>query len=177
MSQSPLSRAIRQLERELGLVLFARATRRVELTPAGSVLVARLRRALAEIDGAIADARQSAQQGPTVLAIGHGPFSRPLALRIVDEVRVQRPELSVRLDEDVTPELLRRMTKGEVSAAVVQETPAAAQRHRIRIDALRDEPLLAALPASTGTRAPEAIPTCLRRRSGAVAARDGWASV
>ena len=54
MSQSPLSRAIRELERDLGLVLFVRTTRRVELTPAGSVLLERSRRALAEIDGAIA---------------------------------------------------------------------------------------------------------------------------
>ena len=41
MSQSPLSRAIRELERELGLVLFVRTTRRVELTPAGVALLAR----------------------------------------------------------------------------------------------------------------------------------------
>src|SRR4051812_50113929 len=34
MSQSPLSRAIRDLEHRLGLVLFVRTTRRGELTPA-----------------------------------------------------------------------------------------------------------------------------------------------
>ena len=59
MSQSPLSRAIRDLERELGLVLFVRTTRRVELTAAGSVLLERSRQALSEIDGAIADARRA----------------------------------------------------------------------------------------------------------------------
>ena len=47
MSQSPLSRAIRELERELGVVLFVRTTRRVELTPAGLLLLERARRALA----------------------------------------------------------------------------------------------------------------------------------
>ena len=45
MSQSPLSRAIRELERDLGVVLFIRTTRRVELTPAGSLFLARSRRA------------------------------------------------------------------------------------------------------------------------------------
>ena len=55
MSQSPLSRSIRELERDLGVVLFVRTTRRVELTEAGLVLLERGRRALAEVDGAIAD--------------------------------------------------------------------------------------------------------------------------
>jgi hypothetical protein len=36
MSQSPLSRAIRDLERDLGVTLFRRTLRRVELTPVGS---------------------------------------------------------------------------------------------------------------------------------------------
>lgn len=43
MSQSPLSRAIRDLERELGVVLFVRSTRHVELTPAGFALLERAR--------------------------------------------------------------------------------------------------------------------------------------
>src|ERR1700752_2826003 len=76
ISQSPLSRAIRELERDVGVVLFVRTTRRVELTEAGALLLKRSRRVLAEIDGAIADARQLAQPGRGVLGIGYGPFAR-----------------------------------------------------------------------------------------------------
>ena len=84
MSQSPLSRAIRELERELGVVLFVRTTRRVELTPAGSLLLERARRALAEIDGAVADVRRLTRSDDGVLRLGYGPFSGPAAGRIVE---------------------------------------------------------------------------------------------
>jgi DNA-binding transcriptional LysR family regulator len=67
MSQSPLSRSIRELERDLGVVLFVRTTRRVELTEAGSLLLERARRALAEIDGAIADVRRSTRADADVI--------------------------------------------------------------------------------------------------------------
>lgn len=158
MSQSPLSRAIRELERELGLVLFVRTTRRVELTPAGSALLERARRALVEIDGAIADARRAAQPDGGVIGIGYGPFSRSVVTRIADELETQGRELRVRLDEEVTPDALRRIAARELTAAVVMETPAAARRHGVRIDALRDEPLLAALPQSHEYADADAIP-------------------
>src|SRR5687768_11349087 len=60
----------------LGLVLFIRTTRRVELTPAGSALLDRARTALAEVDLAVDDARRAAQVERAALAIGFGPFSR-----------------------------------------------------------------------------------------------------
>lgn len=148
MAQSPLSRAIRELERELGVVLFVRTTRRVELTSAGLVLLERARRALDEVDAAVDDARRAAEPDRGVLGLGHGPFSRSMATRILEDVAAQRPDLQVRLHEDVTPELLLRVAARELAAAAVQETPAAARRHGVRVDALRDEPLLAALPAS-----------------------------
>ena len=91
MSQSPLSRAIRELERELGFVLFIRTTRRVELTPGGSALLERARRALAEVDLAVDDARRAARLEHDVLAIGYGPLSRWLATRIADAVGAGRP--------------------------------------------------------------------------------------
>jgi DNA-binding transcriptional LysR family regulator len=158
MSQSPLSRAIRELERELGLVLFVRTTRRVELTPAGSALLERARRALAEIDAAVDDARRAAKPDGGILAVGYTPFSRAQVTRIVEEVERHRPELRLRLDEDVTPDLLRRVAGHELAAAAVLETPGAARRHGVRVDALRDEPLLAALPATHHYANAEAIP-------------------
>src|SRR5437016_10263768 len=109
MSQSPLSRAIRELERELGLVLFVRTTRRVELTPAGSALLERARRALAEVDGAIADARRAAQPDGGAIGIGYGPFSRSVVTRIAGELESHGGEPRVRLAEEVTPDALRRV--------------------------------------------------------------------
>ena len=158
MSQSPLSRAIRELERELGLVLFIRTTRHVELTPAGAALLERARRALAEVDAAVADARRAARADGTTITIGFTPFSRAHAARIAEEVVRRRPDLQLRLDEDVTPELLRRVAAHELTAAAVLETPAAARRHGVRTDSLRDEPMLAALPATHEYAGLDAIP-------------------
>jgi DNA-binding transcriptional LysR family regulator len=158
MSQSPLSRAIRELERELGVVLFVRTTRRVELTDAGALLLERSRRALAEIDGVIADVRRSAKANSDVLSIGYGPFSRAVVSRIADALRAELPELSIRLEEEVTPDSLRRVGAHELAAALVMETPAAARRYGVRVDALRDEPLLAALPETHDYATEAAIP-------------------
>jgi len=158
ISQSPLSRAIRDLERDLGVVLFVRTTRRVELTDAGSLLLERSRRVLVEIDGAIADVRRSGRPDSAVLGIAYGPFGGTVVARIAEAIGAERPELTARLEEEVTPESLRRVGSHDLSAAVVMASPAAARRYGIRVDALRDEPLLAALPASHRFASEAAIP-------------------
>lgn len=158
MSQSPLSRAIRELERELGVVLFVRTTRRVELTPAGLALLDHARRALAEVDAGVDDARHAAEPDPSTVTIGHTPFSREAATRIAEELERQRPDVHVRFEEDVTPDLLQRIASHELTAAAVMEIPAAARHYGVRVDTLKDEPLLAALPASHAYANADAIP-------------------
>src|SRR5205807_5952961 len=69
-----------------------------------------------------------------------------------------RPALPVRLDEDTTRELLTRGGAHDLDAAAVVETPAAARRYGVRVDALRDEPLLAAVPSSHRYAGADAIP-------------------
>jgi acetyl esterase/lipase len=58
LSQPALSRQIRALERLLGCELLRRSTHRVELTVAGSALLDRARRLLAELDEAIASTQR-----------------------------------------------------------------------------------------------------------------------
>jgi len=70
IAQPPLSRAIRQLETQLGFQLFERSTRAVRLTPAGEVLLAETRFALETIDAGIQRARRAAQpEHKLILAI------------------------------------------------------------------------------------------------------------
>jgi DNA-binding transcriptional LysR family regulator len=60
MAQPPLSRAIRGLERQLGVALFERTTRQVRLTAAGQVL---LRDARTALDAVTAAAHRTQQAG------------------------------------------------------------------------------------------------------------------
>src|SRR5437899_37868 len=55
VAQPALSQQIRQLEAEVGLALVRRTTRRVGLTEAGELLVARARHVLAELEAATAE--------------------------------------------------------------------------------------------------------------------------
>jgi hypothetical protein len=66
--------------------------------------------------------------------------------------------LKLRLEEEVTADSLRRVGAHDLAAAVVMQTPVAGHRHGVRVDALRDEPLLAALSESHRYASEGAIP-------------------
>jgi LysR family transcriptional regulator, benzoate and cis,cis-muconate-responsive activator of ben and cat genes len=64
IAQPPLSRAIRQLERRLGVTLFERTSRAVALTEAGCVLLSEGRAALDAVDAADRRTRRAALAAP-----------------------------------------------------------------------------------------------------------------
>lgn len=95
MSQPPLSRAIKQLERELGATLFDRSAAGVALTPAGVVLLEEARTLLEQ-----ADQLKARVRGRVSFTIGMlGDSTDPGATRLAAAYRQQHPGLEVRIRE------------------------------------------------------------------------------
>jgi len=87
MAQPPLSRAIRQLERRLGVALLNRTSRAVTLTEAGSVLLVEGRAALDAVDPADRRTRRAALAGnghPGLVLVTKAGASVELLAKLLD---------------------------------------------------------------------------------------------
>jgi DNA-binding transcriptional LysR family regulator len=69
ISQPPLSRAIQQLERRLGVTLLHRSARSISLSPAGEVLLKQARIALDAVEAAQRRTRRAAEGQPAVVVL------------------------------------------------------------------------------------------------------------
>lgn len=97
LSPSPLSRRIRELERDLGTRLFDRGTRHVRLTPAGEELVPRALDVLARVRSAERSVRRSSGQS-TELLIGMRAVPPQLRRALVDDVlTATAPDAEIRI--------------------------------------------------------------------------------
>ncbi len=121
IDQSWLSHKIRQLETELSCTLFARTTRRIELTYAGLELLAPAQ-ALAR---ATEDARRAARAVSTglqsTLRIGALPYSfwQPERVKLIDRFIGEHPETEIDVSNGPSIALLERLRRGEIDVAFV----------------------------------------------------------
>lgn len=123
VAQPALSQQIRALEAELGVTLVQRTTRRVAMTQAGELLVARARRALAELDAAQAELQSLAGLHAGRLSVGAlhtmGPVDLSLLLARFHD-RYPAIELTVR--EQSSEELATMLRDDEVDLAFLSVT-------------------------------------------------------
>lgn len=98
LTLSALSMLIRTLEEELGMRLFARTTRRVELTPAGQQFVPAVQQMFASLESGVKtlQAHQRLQNERLVLATSP-LLAASLIPRVIAECRKQRPLMTVSL--------------------------------------------------------------------------------
>jgi DNA-binding transcriptional LysR family regulator len=146
MQQPPLSQQIRALEQELGVQLFRRKPRGVELTDAGRALLSDARAILAQIDHAFASTRRTARGEQGRIAVGFtssAPF-HPFVPRVIRAFREAFPLVSLTLDESGTTELIGDLREERVDAAFIR-TPVADPAGLV-VDRLLEEPMVVALP-------------------------------
>lgn len=93
MAQPPLSRAIRDLERQLGVQLLIRTTRQVTLTSAGETLLADARVALDAVAAAEHRARNAGRPVPTLRLTLKADYDAGLLPKIMDAYRTPPVEL------------------------------------------------------------------------------------
>jgi DNA-binding transcriptional LysR family regulator len=145
ISQSPLSRQIRQLEDQLGVALFEREKRRIRLTTAGRWLLEPARDMLARADGLLRDALARADGETGQIAIGFVSTAistgvLPAALRTL---RRARPNVRIALRQTNSRDQLTALRAGEIDLALVHRPPRTTD---FDVRRLLEQPYMLAVP-------------------------------
>jgi DNA-binding transcriptional LysR family regulator len=146
MAQPPLSHAIRQLEGELGVVLFDRTTRRVDLTDAGRAYLDRVQAILAEVDEAAHHARRVAAGAVGHLTLGCvGSVTYSLLPTLSRHLATELPGIDFSFrGEMLAPDQVEALRNGAIDVALLRPPVADPS---LAVHTLRRDPLVVALPA------------------------------
>ena len=120
VSQPPLSRQIRDLEEEIGTVLFNRSNRRLELTAAGKFFLQEAKRILCEVERAtrITKATGSGQAGMITIAF-LSPLGGIFLPQVVRSFRQIHPTVDIDLVEMVPRKQLEALRDSQIDLAFV----------------------------------------------------------
>ncbi|TDC79593.1 LysR family transcriptional regulator [Actinomadura sp. 7K507] len=144
--QSALSHQVANLERELGVKLFARTSRRVEITAAGEAFLPPARQALEAAERAATDAAAAAGLVRGRLAVGVIPavaaIDMPAALR---HFRERHPGVRISLRVDRSDDLAAQVAAGDLEVAVLG-LPEGDRPRGVRFRELARDRLVAVVP-------------------------------
>ncbi|MEP7019782.1 MAG: LysR family transcriptional regulator [Pseudonocardiales bacterium] len=119
IAQPAVSAQIRRLERELGTSLLARTTRRVSLTQAGELFLARAQAVLAELDGARADLSELAAVLRGQLRLGVTPVTGSLDVPVALAGFHRRyPDIGLSVRNGLIAALLQDLDDGDIDAVI-----------------------------------------------------------
>jgi LysR family transcriptional activator of glutamate synthase operon len=146
VAQPGLSQQIRRLEAEVGLALVERTTRRVTLTQAGELLVARARRAIAEVEAGRAELGALAGVQSGHVTVGAITTTGPVDLSLLLANFLARyPAVEFTVREQSSEELAELLRLDELDLAFLSVTERV-KHHGLALHRLITEQLVALLP-------------------------------
>jgi len=120
VSQPTLSGQIKKLEEELGITIFERTNRSVEITPIGEAILIHARQIMERTDviKQLALAHQDPLAGPLHIGIipTLSPYLMPL---ILAPLKAHYPQIKLVLSEELSDTLLKRLHHHEIDVALL----------------------------------------------------------
>jgi DNA-binding transcriptional LysR family regulator len=118
IAQPAFSQQIRRLERELGVQLFNRTSRRVELTEPGRIFAGQARSILKAADDAIGMARQASagKEGRLRVAYSNGS-DRGVPPEVIGRFRAEHPKVELSLSVQYDEQCRVQLRSKEIDAA------------------------------------------------------------
>jgi DNA-binding transcriptional LysR family regulator len=147
IAQPPLSRQIRDLERELGAPLFKRVPRGVELTAAGRAVLPEARLALAQAERLQRTARRAARGEIGRLRVGFVEAAADASVLpdVLGFFRSHLPDIGISLFEMDALEQAEALRTERIDVGLLDSPPPDAERW-LHVEPVYSDPMLAALP-------------------------------
>ncbi|MFJ3461073.1 LysR family transcriptional regulator [Achromobacter spanius] len=144
--QPPLSQQIRVLEAELGVTLFHRLPRGMELTESGRALLDDARNIIAMVDQAVDGVRRVSQGEAGRLTVGFTGSAafHPFVPSVIRRFRESAPHVHLVLEESSTGELREAVAEGRIDVAFIRGAHA---DPGVQMETVLEETMLAAFPA------------------------------
>lgn len=145
--QPALSRALKELEAELGVELVARTRRVVSLTAAGRALLEDTAILFERLDQTVRRVRRAAAGQAGELRLGYiGPPTQQFLGRILAEYGRRCPDVTVHLEERTPERVWEMVAKGRIDVGLTRPVPVHASAG-MEVLRLREERLCASVPA------------------------------
>ncbi|MGG1552585.1 LysR family transcriptional regulator [Paenibacillus ferrarius] len=120
ITQPSVSYAVKQMEEALGVTLFHRLSKGVELTEEGQALLAYVEQSFAMLDSGHKHLRNLKQLQEGEIRIGASDsLIKHLLLPHLNAYHSVHPGIRIRLSHGKTPELVQRLKDGDIDCAVI----------------------------------------------------------
>ena len=147
VAQPALSRAVKQMESELGLAVLERTRHHVRLTPAGAVLLRETILLFEQLDESLRRVRRTAAGEEGEFRLGYiGPPTQPFLGRLLREYHYRYPRVAIHLEERTPERVWEMVAKGRLAAAITRPV-VGYETSGLETYLLRDEVLGIVVPA------------------------------